>query len=54
MARPTAATGPRYNQVSQQFWSAAHEVLSGKAPAEEALARLDARLRRLGRDGKWN
>ena len=54
VARPTAATGTRYNQVSNQFWNAAHEVVSGKTPAEEALTRLDATLHRLSRGGKWN
>jgi trehalose/maltose transport system substrate-binding protein len=54
VARPTAATGTRYNQVSNQFWNAAHEVVSGKTPANEALTRLDATLHRLSRGGKWN
>jgi trehalose/maltose transport system substrate-binding protein len=53
VARPTAATGSRYNQVSSQFWNAAHEVISGRTPAEEALTRLDATLHRLSRGGKW-
>ena len=54
VARPTAATGARYSQVSNQFWIAAHGVLSGKSTADEALARLDAQLRELSRGGKWN
>ena len=54
VARPTAATGARYSQVSSQFWIAAHGVLSGKSTADEALARLDAQLRELSRGGKWN
>jgi trehalose/maltose transport system substrate-binding protein len=54
VARPTAATGGRYSQVSSQFWNAAHEVLSGKTPADEALARLDAQLQQLSRGGQWN
>lgn len=53
VARPTAATGARYNQVSNQFWNAAHEVLSGRTPADEALARLDATLQRISRGGRW-
>lgn len=54
VARPTAATGSRYNQVSNQFWNAAHEVLTGKTPPDEALSRLDTTLHRLSRGGKWN
>jgi len=54
IARPTTVTGPRYNQVSNQFWNAAHEVLSGKAKPDEALGRLEESLNRLSRGGKWN
>lgn len=51
--RPAAVTGRRYNQVSHQFWNAAHDVLSGRAEANEALERLEASLRRLSRGGRW-
>jgi len=54
VGRPTTVTGPRYNQVSNQFWNAAHEVLSGKSKAEDALGRLEESLTRLSRGGKWN
>lgn len=54
VARPTTVTGARYNQVSNQFWNAAHEVLSGKAKADESLGRLEESLTRLSRGGKWN
>jgi trehalose/maltose transport system substrate-binding protein len=54
VGRPTTVTGPRYNQVSNQFWNAAHEVLSGKAKPDEALGRLEESLTRLSRGGKWN
>ena len=54
VARPTAATGVRYNQVSNQFWNSVHDVLSGRATAEEAVSRLEGRLQRLRRGGKWN
>jgi trehalose/maltose transport system substrate-binding protein len=54
VARPTTVTGARYNQVSNEFWNAVHEVLSGKEKPDEALARLGATLNRLGRGGKWN
>jgi trehalose/maltose transport system substrate-binding protein len=54
VARPTAVTGPRYNQVSHAFWNATHDVLSGRETAEQALARLEQTLKRLSRRGKWN
>lgn len=54
VARPTAISGARYNQVSNQFWNAAHEVLSGRTAPDDALARLEATLQRLSRGGKWN
>lgn len=52
--RPATVTASKYNQVSNEFWNATHEVLSGKAKAPDALTRLDAALKRLGRGGKWN
>jgi trehalose/maltose transport system substrate-binding protein len=54
VARPTAVTGARYNQVSHQFWNAVHDTLSGRATPEQALARLEQSLMRLSRRGKWN
>jgi trehalose/maltose transport system substrate-binding protein len=53
IARPTTVTGARYNQVSHQFWNAAHDTLSGKATAEQALSRLDRSLQRVSRRGTW-
>jgi trehalose/maltose transport system substrate-binding protein len=53
VGRPATVTGAKYNQVSNQFWNAVHEVLSGKAKAEDSLARLDKSLGRIGRSGKW-
>jgi trehalose/maltose transport system substrate-binding protein len=53
VARPTAATGRRYTQASHQFWNATHDVLAGRAEADEALARLEESLRRLSRGGQW-
>jgi len=52
--RPASITGAKYNQVSNAFWNATHEVLSGKAKAPDALSKLDNSLKRLGRGGKWN
>ena len=54
VARPSAATGSKYNQVSHAFWSAVHQVLSGKGTAEAGLNTLQRRLDRLSRGGtRW-
>lgn len=49
VARPTSATGLKYPQVSQSFYNAAHEVMSGRATGEEAVHRLEKRLRQIRR-----
>ncbi len=53
IGRPATVTGAKYNQVSNEFWNATHEVLSGKSKAPEALGRLESTLKRLGQGGKW-
>jgi trehalose/maltose transport system substrate-binding protein len=53
VARPSRVTGARYNQVSSEFFNAVHEVLSGKAKAEDSLAALERKLDRLSRGGRW-
>ncbi|RBJ70072.1 ABC transporter substrate-binding protein, partial [Pseudomonas sp. MWU12-2534b] len=53
VARPSTVTGARYNQVSNQFWTAAHDVLAGSDAAASALARLAASLNRLAPAGNW-
>jgi trehalose/maltose transport system substrate-binding protein len=53
VARPSRVTGAKYNQVSSEFFNAAHDVLSGKAPAGERLAELESSLDRLSRGGRW-
>jgi len=53
VARPSAVTAAKYNQVSNQFWNATHEVLSGNASAAAALARLEGSLKRLAPGGRW-
>jgi trehalose/maltose transport system substrate-binding protein len=53
VARPSAVTGSRYNQVSAEFWNAVHTVLSGQREPEVALQRLDRILLRVGRGGRW-
>jgi trehalose/maltose transport system substrate-binding protein len=54
VSRPAVSAGTRYNQVSNEFWNAAHDVLSHRAKAEDALAELSATLERVSRGGKWN
>ena len=49
VARPTTATGLKYPQVSQSFWSAAHEVMSKRATGEEAVTKLESRLKQIRR-----
>jgi trehalose/maltose transport system substrate-binding protein len=53
VARPSRVTGAKYNQVSNAFWNAVHDTLSGKGSAKDNLANLEKVLNRLGRDGKW-
>jgi trehalose/maltose transport system substrate-binding protein len=53
VARPSAITGRRYNQVSNEFWNAVHDVLSGRKPAQPSLAELANRLRFLSRGEQW-
>jgi trehalose/maltose transport system substrate-binding protein len=45
--RPSAPTKAKYNEVSKEFWSAVHNTLSGNGEAEQNLARLEGRLKRL-------
>lgn len=53
VVRPSRVTGSRYNRVSSAFWQATHDVLSGEAEAADRLARLEGRLNRIGRHGRW-
>jgi len=53
VARPSRVTGAKYNQVSSEFYNAAHEVLSGKTDAASSLEALEGRLDRLSRGGRW-
>ncbi|MGC3998622.1 MAG: extracellular solute-binding protein [Anaeromyxobacter sp.] len=52
VARPSRATGPKYNQVSSEFWNAVHSVLTGEATAEQALGDLEKKLNRISNNGK--
>lgn len=49
--RPSTVTGLKYPEVSQAFWNATHEVLSGKATAEDSLKGLEAKLKQIKRTG---
>jgi trehalose/maltose transport system substrate-binding protein len=50
--RPTI-TGSKYNQVSTEFRNSVHATLSGKGKAAANLAKADAKLKGLAKDGKW-
>lgn len=50
--RPSAATKVKYNEVSNKFWSAAHEVLAGTSSAPDSLELLEADLDEL-KGGGW-
>jgi trehalose/maltose transport system substrate-binding protein len=52
VARPSAPTKVKYNEVSSKFWSAAHETLSGTTPAADSLEILELDLDELG-GGGW-
>ena len=45
--RPSAQTKIRYNQVSNEFWTAVHRTMSGEGTAGDNLADLEASLTRL-------
>lgn len=51
--RASSTTGTKYNQVSNAFFNAAYDVLAGKSDAASSVRRLEAKLRRLSRGGKW-
>lgn len=49
VARPSRQTGARYNQISNSFWNAVHESLSGQAEPQESLAQVERVIQRLNR-----
>lgn len=51
--RPSTVTGTKYNEVSAAFWNATHDVLSGKAKAEDSYKRLEGRLTQIRRGKTW-
>ena len=50
--RPSAPTKRKYNEVSKAFWTAAHKTLSGDGSAEENLADLEKKIKRI-RGKSW-
>ena len=50
--RPSAPTKVAYNEVSKEFWTAAHNVLTGRSSAQESLANLENRLNNI-KGGGW-
>ena len=46
-ARPATATGLKYPEVSQAFWDASHDVLSGKAKGADAVKKLETKLKQV-------
>ena len=44
VGRPTTVTGSDYGEVSRMFWTAVHDVLTGRRDAESALALLELEL----------
>jgi trehalose/maltose transport system substrate-binding protein len=52
VARPTAATGSKYNEVSSDFWTAVHNTLSGEGTTAANLELLKAQLIDL-KGGEW-
>lgn len=53
VARPSKVAGAKYNQLSSEFFSATHEILSGQAEPKARLEDLASRLDRLSRGGRW-
>ena len=53
VARPSGATGVRYNRVSSEFANAVHAVLAGETAPQDSLDRLKMRLERISRGGRW-
>ena len=51
--RPARQAGARYNQVSDAIWRAAHDTLSGRTNAGQALTRLEGELDRISYRARW-
>ena len=44
VGRPSRGTGTKYNEVSNDFWTAVHDTLSGNGKAADNLEALEAKL----------
>jgi trehalose/maltose transport system substrate-binding protein len=53
VARPSAATGAKYDAVSNAIWNAAYQVLAGETAPDAAVTSLNRALHRLDRGGTW-
>ncbi|MEO8882577.1 MAG: extracellular solute-binding protein, partial [Devosia sp.] len=51
IGRPSRGTGIKYNEVSNDFWSAVHDTLSGNGSAADNLEALEAKLTELKGSG---
>jgi trehalose/maltose transport system substrate-binding protein len=51
VTRPATVTGQSYSKVSSEFFNTVHQILSGRAQPEQALAGLDRNLKRIKRGG---
>ncbi len=49
--RPSAPTKTKYNEVSNLFWTAVHDTISGNGSSKDNLATLEAKLTDLRGDG---
>jgi trehalose/maltose transport system substrate-binding protein len=52
-ARPSTATGGKYNLVSSEFWTATYSVLSENKDPADAMKNLEAKLNHMHSGGKW-
>ncbi|HEX2581224.1 MAG TPA: ABC transporter substrate-binding protein [Dongiaceae bacterium] len=53
VARPSRASGLKYNQLSSDFFNAVQSVLRKQTDASSALKQLAAKLNQLSHNGKW-
>jgi trehalose/maltose transport system substrate-binding protein len=51
--RPATATKGKYNQVSSEFWTAVHSVLTKQKKGKDAFADLKSKLEQMSRGGRW-
>lgn len=49
--RPSAPTKTAYNEISKEFWTAVHNVLTGSVSAADSLAELEGKIEDIRGDG---